>query len=80
VVLVFAVALVTVLSCVSVSELPATVTADDVAYIELMFEPATLLETRPVAWSIDEALSATIGRGACTTLRPPFTHHAIPQP
>jgi len=68
----------TSLSCLSVSELPATVTADDVAYIELIFELASALEMRPAAWSIDEALAATIGRGAGTIARPPFSHHAIP--
>jgi hypothetical protein len=65
---------------VSVSELPATVTANDVAYLEMMFALASALETRPAAWTIDEALRATLGPRAGTTRQPPFTHYASPQP
>jgi hypothetical protein len=69
--------LVTVLDCVSLSELPMALTADDAAYIELMFELATALESRPAAWSIDEAIRATLGARAGTTLGPPSSSYAI---
>lgn len=70
----------TSLSCIHVTELPTGITADDVAYVEMMFQLATALETRPAAWAIDEAVRATLGARAGTIAEPPFNHYATSQP
>ena len=40
------------------SDVPYSLTVDDVAYIELVFRLATTLEAHPEAWHVDEALRA----------------------
>jgi hypothetical protein len=41
------------------TEVPRDVTVDDVAYMELVFRLASVLEAHPQAWHLDAALAAT---------------------